>query len=187
MNVETEKHTRGVVILEKQQNAIKPVEISEKYFRKFDDLKLKILLINGPNLNMLGKRDPEVYGTFTLADTEKLSIETAFERGFKLDCFQSNYEGAIIEKIHDAMDEYDGIIINPGAFTHYSYAISDAIDLCGLPVVETHISDISKREDFRKLSVLASVCCSQIKGLGIKSYKRGVEILCDIIEAHIRN
>ena len=149
-------------------------------------MKLKILLINGPNLNMLGKRDPKVYGTFTLADAEKLSVDTAFSRGFKLDCFQSNYEGAIIEKIHDSIGLYDGIIINPGAFTHYSYAIADAIELCGLPVVETHISDISKREDFRKLSVVTPVCCSQVKGLGIMSYKKAVEILCDFIEAHIK-
>jgi len=186
MTVETKKLTKGVLILEKDEDSYKSFQISEKYLMKFEDLKLKILLINGPNLNMLGKRDPKIYGTFTLADVEKLSIDTAFARGFTMDCFQSNYEGAIIEKIHNAIGLYDGIIINPGAFTHYSYAIADAIELCGMAVVETHISDISAREDFRKISVVSPVCCSQVMGLGIMSYKKAVEVLCNCIEAHIK-
>ena len=186
MKTESENLTKGVLILEEENEIKEQFKISEKYLRKFDELKLKILLINGPNLNMLGRRDPGIYGTFTLADVEKLSVDTAFARGFKLDCYQSNYEGAIIEKIHEAMELYDGIIINPGAYTHYSYAIADAVELCGLPVVETHISDISKREDFRKLSVTSAACITQIKGLGIMSYKKGVEVLCDFIESHIK-
>lgn len=148
----------------------------------FDELKFSILLINGPNLNMLGKRDPKQYGTFTLADVEKLSVETAFSRGYKLECFQSNYEGAIIEKIHSAMSTVDGIVINPGAFTHYSYAILDAIDLCGLPAIETHISDISIREPFRRISVIEPACCGQVMGLGINSYTQAIHLLCDTIE-----
>ncbi|MHB1483981.1 MAG: type II 3-dehydroquinate dehydratase [Saccharofermentanales bacterium] len=151
----------------------------------FEDIKFKILLINGPNLNMLGKRDPAVYGKFTLADVEELSVKTAFARGYQMDCFQSNHEGSIIDKIHDAMDKYDGIVINPGAFTHYSYAIYDAIDLCGIPVIETHISDISAREDFRKVSVLEPACCGQVKGYGIESYVRATNLLCDIIEKRL--
>lgn len=150
------------------------------------DIKLRLLLINGPNLNMLGRRDPEKYGSFTLADVEKLASDTAFKRGYKIDCFQSNYEGAIIEKIHEAMDLFDGIVINPGALTHYSYSIRDALELCALPVVETHISDIEIREDFRKISVTAPVCIAQIKGYGIDSYARAVETLCDHMEHFLR-
>ena len=169
-----------------------PEEFKEsEAFRKlkklpFKDLKNKLLLINGPNLNMLGKRDPAVYGIFTLTDVEELSVKTALSHGYDMDCFQSNYEGAIIGKIHEAMNKYDGIVINPGAFTHYSYAIYDAIDLCGLPVIEAHISDISMREDFRKVSVLAPACCGQVKGYGIESYSRAVILLCDIIEKRIK-
>ena len=148
----------------------------------FDELKFNLLLINGPNLNMLGKRDPEQYGTFTLEDVEKLSIQTAFLRGYKMECFQSSYEGAIIDKIHEAMETADGIVINPGAFTHYSYAILDAIDFCGIPVIEAHISDISKREDFRRISVLVKACCGQVKGHGLQSYPSAVNLLCDAIE-----
>jgi len=148
----------------------------------FNELKFTLLLINGPNLNMLGKRDPEQYGTFTLADVETLSTQTAFLRGYKMECFQSNHEGAIIDKIHEAMETADGIVINPGAFTHYSYAILDAIDLCGIPVIEAHISDISTREDFRRISVLVKACCGQVKGLGLQSYPSAVNLLCDTIE-----
>lgn len=179
--------SKGVIILEKQTDSGSEIKPHAKHFKKFDDLKLKILLINGPNLNMLGKRDPEIYGTFTLLDVERETYQAAFARGFNIEFFQSNYEGAIIEKIHDAMERYDGIIINPGAFTHYSYAIADAIGLTGLPCVETHISDISQREDFRKISVVSPVCIHQVKGLGIKSYTKAVGILCDYIEAHINN
>lgn len=151
----------------------------------FEDVKFKLLLINGPNLNMLGKRDPAVYGNFTLADVEELSVNTAFSRGYEMECFQSNYEGAIIEKIHESICKFDGIVINPGAFTHYSYAIFDAIDLCGIPVIEAHISDISMREDFRRISVLAPACCGQVKGFGIESYSRAVNLLCDTIEMRL--
>ena len=152
----------------------------------FHELKFSLLLINGPNLNMLGRRDPAQYGSFTLADVEKISTEAAFSRGYKLECFQSNHEGAIIDKIHEAMTRVDGIVINPGALTHYSYAILDAIDLCGLPVIETHISDISGREAFRRISVTSPACCGQIMGLGIESYPRAVHLLCDTIEKLLR-
>ncbi len=150
--------------------------------KSFEDMKFKLILINGPNLNMLGKRDPEHYGSFTLGDVEKTASEKAASRGYELICFQSNHEGAIIDKIHESMDLCDGIIINPGAYTHYSYAILDALELCGLPAVEVHISDISAREDFRKISVTSSDCIAQIKGLGIAGYVKGSDILCDTIE-----
>ncbi|MHB1454495.1 MAG: type II 3-dehydroquinate dehydratase [Saccharofermentanales bacterium] len=150
--------------------------------RTFEDLHFKLLLINGPNLNMLGRRDPAQYGTFTLRDVEQLSTDTATARGYALECFQSNHEGAIIDKIHDSMGICDGIVINPGAFTHYSYAIYDALELCGMPVVEIHISDISRREDYRRISVISPACIAQVKGMGIAGYERAVHILCDAIE-----
>lgn len=154
--------------------------------KSFNELKFNLFLINGPNLNMLGRRDPAQYGNFTLADVEKLCVDTAFSRGYKMECFQSNYEGAIIEKIHDSIGKADGIVINPGAFTHYSYAILDALDLCGLPVVEAHISDIASREPFRRISVTSPACCAQVKGLGIESYTRAIHLLCDTIENLLR-
>jgi 3-dehydroquinate dehydratase-2 len=150
--------------------------------KTFEDLKLNLLLINGPNLNMLGRRDPAQYGTFTLRDVEEQSTAAANARGYKLDCFQSNHEGAIIDRIHESMGLCDGIVINPGAFTHYSYAIYDALELCGMPVVEIHISDISKREDFRRVSVISPACVAQVKGMGIAGYSRAIHILCDTIE-----
>lgn len=177
---------KGTITLPKVEESAVPAAFLKLKKITFDQLKFTLLLINGPNLNMLGKRDPEQYGTFTLADVEKISVETAFSRGYKMDCFQSNYEGAIIEKIHEAMDKYDGIVINPGAFTHYSYAILDAIDLCGLPVIETHISDISNREEFRRISVLAPACCGQVKGMGLQSYPHAVRLLCDLIEKRLQ-
>lgn len=153
--------------------------------KTFEDLHFELLLINGPNLNMLGRRDPAQYGTFTLRDVEQLSAGTATARGYKLDCFQSSYEGAIIDRIHESMGVCDGIVINPGAFTHYSYAIYDALELCGIPVVEIHISDISKREEFRRISVISPACIAQVKGLGIAGYERAIHILCDAIEKYM--
>lgn len=174
--------TKGSVKLPKPEEIKETAAFCKLKKLSFKELKFKLLLINGPNLNMLGKRDPKQYGSFTLADVEKTSTEAAFSRGYKLECFQSNHEGAIIDKIHEAMTQADGIVINPGALTHYSYAILDAIDLCGLPVIETHISDISGREPFRRISVTAPACCGQIMGLGIESYPRAIHLLCDTIE-----
>lgn len=138
---------------------------------------MKILLVNGPNLNMLGKRDPKQYGSFTLADIEKLFKERAAELGFEAECFQSNHEGEIVQKLHEARETAAGIVINAGAFTHYSYAIRDAIDVTGLPVMEVHISNIHERESFRHTSVIRAVCVGQIAGFGIKSYTMGLEQL----------
>ncbi len=171
----------GVVALPENEE-FRPTAAFEKLKKiSFGELKFSLLLINGPNLNMLGKRDPKQYGNFTLADVEKAASDAAFSRGYKLECFQTNHEGAIIDKIHEAIGRFDGIVINPGAYTHYSYAILDAIDLCGLPVIETHISDISSREPFRRVSVTVPACCGQIKGLGLESYSRAVHLLCDTI------
>lgn len=142
----------------------------------------RLFLLNGPNLNMLGRRDPAQYGTFTLADVEYLVQATAAQCGFQADCYQSNHEGDLIDRIHAAMTGYEGILINAGALTHTSYALRDAIELCGLPVMEVHISDIHKREPFRQISVIHAVCCGQIAGFGLDSYRLAVEQLCKILK-----
>jgi 3-dehydroquinate dehydratase II len=134
----------------------------------------RILLINGPNLNRLGKREPHIYGSETLEDLENELIQFSGNHDVQLDCFQSNHEGEIIDAIHETEGKYEGIIINPGAFTHYSYAIRDAIAGMSLPVVEVHISNIHAREEFRHTSVLAPVTIGQIVGLGVYGYKLAV-------------
>ena len=137
------------------------------------------MLINGPNINMLGVRPPEIYGTDTLADIEKMVIDEGELIGFTVECFQSNSEGAIIDCIHSCYKKYDAIILNAGAYTHYSYAIRDAIETVMLPVAEVHISDIHKREVFRHLSVIEPVCAFQICGRGIKGYVEALHKLKD--------
>ena len=142
---------------------------------------MRILLMNGPNLNLLGVREPEVYGSTTLADIEEMFCAYAAEQGVdQVDCFQSNHEGVLIDKIHESVGTYDGIVYNPGAHTHYSYAIHDAITSVTTPVVEIHISDISKRkEEFRHHSVLADACIGQVKGLGAQGYLRALDMLME--------
>lgn len=139
----------------------------------------KYLVINGVNLNMLGVREPGIYGSSTLEDLEKTIAAKAAELGVAVDFFQSNFEGEIVEKIHGALSVYDGIIINPGAFTHYSYAIRDAFGSVKLPVIEVHISNIHKREEFRHTSVIVPECIGQICGLGFKGYVLALEALVD--------
>ena len=139
------------------------------------------LLLNGPNLNMLGIREPDVYGTQTLASIEERVCAYAAERGAHVDCFQSNHEGVLIDTIHAAMGTYDGIVYNPGAHTHYSYALRDAVASIDVPVVEVHLSDIDAREEFRRVSVIAPVCVAQVKGLGVESYLRGIDILLESV------
>ena len=143
----------------------------------------RLLLLHGPNLNMLGRRDPRQYGTFTLADVERLTVATASAAGFAIDCFQSNHEGFLIDRLHAAMGGYAGILLNAGALTHYSYALRDAIDLISIPVMEIHISDIHKREAFRQVSVIHAVCCGQIAGFGLDSYRLGTVQLCRMLLA----
>ncbi len=137
---------------------------------------MKILVINGPNLNMLGKRETNVYGKNTLEDLMSY-MEKTFEEKVKFEFFQSNHEGYIIDKLHEANGVFDGIVINPGAFTHYSYAIADAIKSINVKVIEVHISNIHKREEFRHKSVTASGCIGQISGFGFYSYILGVDAI----------
>ena len=139
----------------------------------------KILLLNGPNLDMLGVREPDVYGAETLATLEHTVRMHAEQKGAELACYQSNSEGKLIGKIHGAMGKYDGIVYNPGAHTHYSYALRDAVAGIDVPVVEVHLSDIDEREPFRRASVIAPACVAQVKGLGVSGYCRAVDILLE--------
>jgi len=140
---------------------------------------LNILVINGPNLNLLGIREPDVYGSETLSDIENWLNEQPESNGHIIFWFQSNHEGDLIDRIHEAMGNSDGIIINPGAFTHYSYALRDAISSVNIPTIEVHLSDIEKRENFRKLSVITDVCIKRVVGFGKKSYLIGLQALLD--------
>lgn len=142
---------------------------------------MKLLLINGPNMNMLGIRQPEIYGHDTLKTIEELTVRRAEELGYEMDTFQSNHEGEIIDRIHSSYGVYDGIVINPAAYTHYSYAIADAISAVGIPTVEIHMSDIKNRESFRANSVTLPYCIGQVAGLGKESYTKGVEKLAEYL------
>ena len=141
---------------------------------------MKILVINGPNLNFLGIREKGLYGTTDYAGVVKMIEEKAVETGNEISVFQSNHEGAIIDKLQEAyFDGTEGVVINPGAFTHYSYAIRDALASIFVPKVEIHISDITKREDFRKISVTKEVCDKQIYGHGLNGYLEAIDYLLE--------
>lgn len=143
---------------------------------------MKIFVINGVNMNMLGIREPEKYGSMTLKDLEKILYAYSFELGVDIEMFQSNHEGEIVEKIHSAYKTTDGIIINPGAYTHTSVAIRDAIAAVNIPTVEIHMTNIHSREDFRHKSLIAPVCIAQISGFGFESYKLGLKGLVDFLK-----
>jgi 3-dehydroquinate dehydratase II len=136
-----------------------------------------VLLVHGPNLNLLGEREPEVYGTTTLKEINAMVAREARALGLSVLAFQSNGEGALIDFLHKNRKRAQGIVINPGAYTHYSIALRDAISSVQLPAVEVHLSDISKREEFRRHSVIRDVCIGQISGLGPRSYVEGLKLL----------
>ena len=139
---------------------------------------MNILIVNGPNLNLLGKREPNIYGVDTLGDIENWINDELSVRDIRLQWYQSNHEGKIVDRLHRAMqDKNDGIIINPGAYTHYSYAIRDAIAAISIPTIEVHLSDIKSREKFRQTSVIQDVCLEKISGLGKNGYLEAVNVL----------
>ena len=140
---------------------------------------MKLLVINGPNINLLGKREPEIYGSDTYGDLIALIERTGKEFNVEVSHFQSNHEGAIIDCIQSAYGNYDGIVINPAAYTHTSIAIMDAIKAVGLPCIEVHLSDISKRETFRQFSYISMVCDKTVKGLGIEGYRVAIAHLVE--------
>ena len=138
---------------------------------------MKILVINGPNLNMLGIREPEIYGRTTYADLCSLIIEHALARGTEVELYQSNHEGDLVDKIQAAYGNTDGIVINPGAYTHTSVAILDALKAVAIPAVEVHISDVDAREEFRQISYIRAYCKATICGHGIKGYLEAMDFL----------
>ena len=135
----------------------------------------KVLVLNGPNIGRLGTRQPEVYGTTTLAEIEAACTEGAASHGHTLTAFQTNHEGALIDRVEQR--DYDAIVINPGAWTHYSYAIRDALAACDVPVVEVHISDVGAREEFRKVNVLVGVVAHSVVGRGWPGYLEAIDWL----------
>ena len=140
----------------------------------------KILVIHGPNLNLLGEREPGIYGDTSIGVLNSTIIDRAKEQGLECEIFQSNHEGAIIDKLHEARNVYDGVILNAGAYTHYSYAIRDAVEAIKIPVIEVHMSNVAARDEFRKTSVIAPVCRGSVIGFGKASYFLAVDALFEV-------
>ena len=145
----------------------------------------KILVLHGVNLNMFGERDPAQYGTITLAEIDEKIINLASEFGVEVECYQTNYEGDMVEKIHDAHNKgIDAVLINAGAWTHYNYAIMDALSVLEVPIIEVHMSHIYAREKFRQRSVVSPIAKGQITGFGVDSYLLGLRAACNLIQSH---
>ncbi len=138
---------------------------------------MRILIINGPHLNLLGVRRPEVYGAATLAELEERCRDWGAALGLEVETFQSNHEGAIIDRLHDALGRCDGVVLNPGALAHYSYGLHDAVEAVALPVVEVHLTDIARREEWRARSVISPACRATISGHGAEGYREALELL----------
>ena len=139
---------------------------------------MKILVINGPNLNLLGLREPDIYGRRTYHDLIEMIRTEAEKLGVTVECAQSNHEGALVDAIQAAYGVFDGIVINPGAYTHTSIALLDAVKAVGIPTVEVHISDPDTREEFRKVSYIRAACVASIKGHGLEGYLEALRLLC---------
>ena len=144
---------------------------------------MKLLVINGPNINMLGIREPGIYGSNSFADLLALIEQTAREENLEIDQYQSNHEGCLVDKIQAAFGVYDGIVINPAAYTHTSIAILDALKAVGIPAVEVHISNVSAREDFRQISYAGLACCKTIMGHGLSGYREAILYLKELLSA----
>jgi 3-dehydroquinate dehydratase II len=142
---------------------------------------MRILILHGPNLNLLGTREPEIYGSLTLSDINTKLAEMAAERQTELVCKQSNHEGDLVDELHDARSWADGVVFNPGAYTHTSIALRDAISAIGLPVVEVHLSNVYAREEFRHVSMISAVCKGKVVGFGWRSYTLGLQALMDLL------
>ncbi len=140
----------------------------------------RILVIHGPNLNLLGEREPGIYGSDSIENLNSSIIDRAKDQGLECEIFQSNHEGAIIDKLHAARNSFDGVVINAGAYTHYSYAIRDAIAAVKIPCIEVHISNVFARDEFRSKSVIAPVCKGSISGFGFGSYFLAIQALAEM-------
>ena len=143
---------------------------------------MKILILHGPNLNLLGTREPEVYGSMTMEDINSKLVELGKELGAELTCLQSNHEGALIDALHDARTWAKGVVFNPGGYTHTSVALRDAISSIQIPVIEVHLSNVYAREEFRQVSMISAVCVGKITGFGWRSYLLGLRALLDILQ-----
>ena len=140
---------------------------------------MKLLILNGPNLNLLGRREPDIYGRQDFPALERFIRETCEREGVACELFQSNHEGALVDKIQEAWGVFDGIVINPAAYTHTSVALLDAVKAVGIPTVEVHVSDPDSREDFRHVSYIRAACIATIRGHGLPGYLEALHLLCE--------
>ena len=143
---------------------------------------MKILILHGPNLNLLGTREPEVYGSMSLDDINAKMIELGEELGAEVTCLQSNHEGALIDALHEARTSAEGVVLNPGGYTHTSVALRDAISAIQIPVIEVHLSNVYAREEFRHVSMISAVCKGKVIGFGGRSYELGLRGLVDLLK-----